>query len=69
MALETASSMIRDGRIDAAIIGATCVYLNSIYSIEFLSMGALSPDGICRKFNTEGGALLTQDSDIVSNYG
>ena len=54
VALETGVSAIREGRVDAAIVGATCLYLSPRSSIEFRSLGALSPDGICRPFDDSG---------------
>lgn len=54
VALETAISAIRDGRINAAIVCASSVYLSPFSSLEFMSMGALSPDGVCRAFDDAG---------------
>ena len=54
VALEMAISSLRDGRVDLAVVAASSIYLNPIHSIEFVSMGALSPDGICRSFDNSG---------------
>ena len=54
VAIETGVSAIREGRIDAAIVCASCLYLSPLSSIEFRSLGALSPDGICRPFDDSG---------------
>lgn len=54
VALETAVAGIQEGRFDAAIVAGSCIYLNSLSSIEFTSIGALSPDGVCRAFDESG---------------
>ncbi|XP_043067726.1 fatty acid synthase isoform X1 [Drosophila bipectinata] len=50
-ALDNAFSAIRNGEIDAAIIGGSNLLLHPFVTLQFARLGVLAPDGFCRPFD------------------
>ncbi len=54
LALDQALQAIRADRCDAAIVAGCNLCLKPAYSLEFLRLGMLSPDGTCKSFDASG---------------
>ncbi|XP_043070750.1 fatty acid synthase [Drosophila grimshawi] len=52
-ALDNAFSAIRNGEIDAAIIGGANLLLHPFVTLQFARLGVLSQDGYCRPFDKD----------------
>ena len=53
-ALNQALRSIREGVCDAAIVGGTNICLRPEVTNQFLRLGMLSPDGMCKSFDKDG---------------
>lgn len=53
-ALSAAYQNIREGRIEAALVGCSSSIIDPKISLSFLRLGFLSPDAICRAFDANG---------------
>lgn len=54
LALENAFHAIRQGHIDAALVGGVNLLLKPNTSVQFMKLGMLSPDGTCKSFDSSG---------------
>ena len=53
-ALTIASKYVAEGLVEAAIVGAASSIVDPRYSLQFASLGLLSPDGVTRPFDAFG---------------
>lgn len=54
MALQNAYQAIRRGECPAAIVGGINVLLKPNTSVQFLKLGMLNPEGMCKSFDETG---------------
>lgn len=54
MALHNAYQAIRSGECPAAIVGGINTLLKPNTSVQFMKLGMLSPDGMCKSFDQTG---------------
>ncbi|GFY38722.1 fatty acid synthase, partial [Trichonephila inaurata madagascariensis] len=53
VSLNLAVQAIRRGEVEAAVVGGTNLCLRPGTSIEFVELGAISDDGVCRSFDAD----------------
>ena len=58
LALDQALHSIRNGHCDAAIVGGCGLLLKPGTSLQFLQLGMLSPDGMCKSFDASGRSVF-----------
>ncbi|XP_030080615.1 fatty acid synthase [Drosophila hydei] len=61
-ALDNAFSALRNGEIDAAIIGGSNLLLHPFVTIQFARLGVLSPDGFCRPFDKDASGYTRSET-------
>ena len=54
LALDHALHSIRAGHCDSALVGGANLTLKPAVAAQFLKLGMLSPDGMCKSFDAEG---------------
>lgn len=54
LALDQALHSIRSGHCDAAIVGGANLCLKPAVAAQFMKLGMLSPEGMCKSFDVEG---------------
>lgn len=59
-ALTAAYENLTNGRIDAAIVGASASLIDPKLSLNYQLMGMLSADGLCRVFDAQGNLCCTR---------
>ncbi|XP_053376816.1 fatty acid synthase-like [Mercenaria mercenaria] len=65
LALDQALYNIRSGLCDAAIVGGAHLCLNPAVAIQFMKLGMLSPEGMCKSFDTEGNGYCRSEGIIA----
>jgi len=58
LALDHALHSIRAGHCDSALVGGANLTLKPAVAAQFLKLGMLSPDGMCKSFDAEGRLAL-----------
>ncbi|XP_030371512.1 fatty acid synthase [Scaptodrosophila lebanonensis] len=61
-ALDNAFSAIRNGEIDAAIIGGSNLLLHPFVTLQFARLGVLAPDGYCRPFDKDASGYTRSET-------
>ncbi|XP_034485184.1 fatty acid synthase isoform X2 [Drosophila innubila] len=61
-ALDNAFSAIRNGEIDAAIIGGSNLLLHPFVTLQFARLGVLAPDGFCRPFDKDASGYTRSET-------
>lgn len=64
-ALENAYSAIRLGRCDAALVAGVNLCLHPYISLQFHSLGVLSPDGRCKSFDDSANGYCRAEACVV----
>lgn len=64
-ALVLALNDLRSGLTENAIVGATQVNFDSHATMEFLKVGMLSPDGICKSFSTRRDGYVRSEACVT----
>lgn len=54
LAMDQALHSIRTGLCDAAIVGGSNLCLKPAVAAQFMKLGMLSPDGMCKSFDIAG---------------
>ncbi|GFY74597.1 fatty acid synthase [Trichonephila inaurata madagascariensis] len=67
VSLNLAVQAILRGEVEAAVVGGTNLCLRPGTSIEFLKLGAISNDGVCRTFDAEAKGYVRSEA-IVSIF-
>ncbi|XP_045164352.2 fatty acid synthase-like [Mercenaria mercenaria] len=65
MALDQALHGIRCGQCDAAIVGGTQLCLNPAIAMQFMKLGMLSPEGMCKSFDTDGNGYCRSEGILA----
>ncbi|EDW67835.2 fatty acid synthase [Drosophila virilis] len=61
-ALDNAFSALRNGEIDAAIIGGSNLLLHPFVTLQFARLGVLAPDGFCRPFDKDASGYTRSET-------
>ncbi|EDW37967.1 GL12292 [Drosophila persimilis] len=61
-ALDNAFSAIRNGEIDAAIIGGSNLLLHPFVTLQFARLGVLAQDGFCRPFDKDASGYTRSET-------
>uniref|UniRef100_W8ARH4 Fatty acid synthase n=1 Tax=Ceratitis capitata TaxID=7213 RepID=W8ARH4_CERCA len=61
-ALDNAFSALRNGEIDAAIIGGSNLILHPFVTLQFARLGVLAPNGYCRPFDKSANGYTRSES-------
>ncbi|KAL4239386.1 hypothetical protein ACF0H5_000203 [Mactra antiquata] len=67
LALDQALHSIRSGQCDAAVVGGANLCLKPAVAVQFMKLGMLSPDGMCKSFDAEGNGYCRSEG-IVAIY-
>ncbi|XP_060583977.1 fatty acid synthase-like [Ruditapes philippinarum] len=67
LALDQALHSIRSGHCDAAIVGGANLCLKPAVAVQFMKLGMLSPEGMCKSFDIEGNGYCRSEG-IVAIY-
>lgn len=54
LAMDQALHSIRSGQCDAAVVGGSNLCLKPQTALQFMKLGMLSPEGMCKSFDAEG---------------
>lgn len=54
LAFDQALHSIRSGQCEAAVVGGANLCLKPAVAVQFMRLGMLSPDGMCKSFDAEG---------------
>lgn len=65
MALQNAYEAIRSGHCPAAIVGGINVLLKPNTSVQFMKLGMLSPEGMCRSFDETGRGYCRSEAVVA----
>ncbi|KAM6175935.1 fatty acid synthase [Erethizon dorsatum] len=65
MALQMAYQAIRSGECPAAIVGGINVLLKPNTSVQFLKLGMLSPEGVCKSFDETGNGYCRSEAVVA----
>uniref|UniRef100_A0A3Q2DYF7 Fatty acid synthase n=1 Tax=Cyprinodon variegatus TaxID=28743 RepID=A0A3Q2DYF7_CYPVA len=65
LALENAFHAIRQGHIDAALVGGVNLLLKPNTSVQFMKLGMLSPDGTCKSFDSSGNGYCRSEAAVA----
>ncbi|KAH7944006.1 hypothetical protein HPB52_014256 [Rhipicephalus sanguineus] len=61
-ALNQAMLALRSGQCDAAIVGGSTLTLKPTTSLNFFRLGMLSPDGMCKAFDSDGKGYVRSET-------
>lgn len=61
-ALNQAMLALRTGQCDAAIVGGSTLTLKPTTSLNFFRLGMLSPDGMCKAFDSDGKGYVRSET-------
>lgn len=61
-ALNQAMLSLRSGQCDAAIVGGSTLTLKPTTSLNFFRLGMLSPDGMCKAFDSDGKGYVRSET-------
>ncbi|WAR19700.1 FAS-like protein [Mya arenaria] len=67
LALDHALYSIRSGLCDAAVVGGSNLCLKPAMAVQFMKLGMLSPDGMCKSFDAKGNGYCRAEG-IVALY-
>ncbi|KAI5764340.1 FASN protein [Gulo gulo luscus] len=65
MALQNAYQAIRSGQCPSAIVGGINILLKPNTSVQFMKLGMLSPEGVCRSFDESGSGYCRSEAVVV----
>ncbi|EHB09358.1 Fatty acid synthase [Heterocephalus glaber] len=65
MALQNAYEAIRSGQCPAAIVGGINVLLKPNTSVQFMKLGMLSPEGMCKSFDETGSGYCRSEAVVA----
>ncbi|KAM4715440.1 fatty acid synthase isoform 2-T2 [Anableps anableps] len=65
LALENAFHAVRQGHIDAALVGGVNLLLKPNTSVQFMKLGMLSPEGTCKSFDASGNGYCRSEAAVV----
>ncbi|KAK5608585.1 hypothetical protein CRENBAI_023538 [Crenichthys baileyi] len=65
LALENAFHAIRQGHIDAALVGGVNLLLKPNTSVQFMKLGMLSPEGTCKSFDSSGNGYCRSEAAVA----
>ncbi|XP_053392677.1 fatty acid synthase-like [Mercenaria mercenaria] len=65
LALDQALHSIRSGQCDAAIVGGANLCLRPAVAVQFMRLGMLSPEGMCKSFDAEGNGYCRSEGIIA----
>ncbi|XP_003464876.2 fatty acid synthase [Cavia porcellus] len=65
MALHNAYQAIRSGECPAAIVGGINTLLKPNTSVQFMKLGMLSPDGMCKSFDQTGNGYCRSEAVVA----
>ncbi|WAQ95725.1 FAS-like protein [Mya arenaria] len=65
LALDHALHSIRSGLCDAAVVGGSNLCLKPAVAVQFMKLGMLSPDGMCKSFDAEGNGYCRSEGVVV----
>ena len=54
LAMDQALHSIKTGQCDAAVVGGSNLCLKPQTALQFMKLGMLSPEGMCKSFDAEG---------------
>lgn len=61
-AFDNAFSALRNGEIDAALVGGSNLILHPFVTLQFARLGVLSPQGFCRPFDKDANGYTRSES-------
>ena len=56
--MDQALHSIKTGQCDAAVVGGSNLCLKPQTALQFMKLGMLSPEGMCKSFDAEGRCLF-----------